>query len=79
LGPGAFQPLRVCSDDRGFGLRDAATEPARDGPGPVLPKERNGNGGDPQNAEIKAIVDVTESVTSQSRHSLRFAGVPTLR
>ena len=29
---------------------------------------------DPQNAEIKAIIDVPESVTSQSRHSLVLQG-----
>ena len=39
--------------------------------GHVLPEAGNGNdnGGDQQNAEIKAIIDVPESVTSQSRHS----------
>ncbi len=44
--------------------------------GHVLPGARNGNGGDPQNAEIKAIIDVSESVTSQSRHSLTLSGSP---
>jgi hypothetical protein len=36
----------------------------------------DGNGGEPQNAEIKAIIDVPESVTSQSRHSLTLSGSP---
>ena len=44
--------------------------------GRVLPEAGNGNGGDPQNAEIKAIIDVPESVTSQSRHSLTLSGSP---
>jgi Phage integrase family len=44
--------------------------------GHVLPEARNGNGGDPQNAEIKAIIDVPENVTSQSRHSLTLSGSP---
>jgi hypothetical protein len=42
----------------------------------VLPEVINGNGGDPQNAEIEAIIDVPESVTSQSRHSLLLQGSP---
>ena len=42
--------------------------------GRVLPDA--GNGGDPQNAEIKAVIDVPESVTSQSRHSLLLQGSP---
>jgi len=33
--------------------------------GHVLPEVRNGNGGDPQNAEIKAIIDVPKA----SRHN----------
>ena len=44
--------------------------------GRVLPEAGNGNGGGPQNAEIKAIIDVPESVTSQSRHSLALSGNP---
>jgi hypothetical protein len=44
--------------------------------GRVLPEAGNGNGADGQNAEIKAIVDVPESVTSQSRHSLTLSGSP---
>ena len=44
--------------------------------GRVLPGAGNGNGGDPQNAEIKAVIDVPESVTSQSRHSLLLQGSP---
>ena len=42
--------------------------------GRVLPA--NGNADGPQNAEIKAIIDVPESVTSQSRHSLTLSGSP---
>ena len=42
--------------------------------GRVLPANGNGNG--PQNDEIKAIIDVPESVTSQSRHSLTLSGSP---
>ena len=42
--------------------------------GRVLPV--TDNGGDPRNAEIEAIVDVPESVTSQSRHSLLLQGSP---
>ena len=42
----------------------------------MLPGAGNGNGGDPQNAEIKAVIDVPESVTSQSRHSLLLQGSP---
>ena len=44
--------------------------------GRVLPEAGNGHGGGPQNAEIKTIVDVPESVTSQSRHSLVLQGSP---
>ena len=44
--------------------------------GRVLPEEGNGNGVDTQNAEIKAIIDVPESVTSQSRYSLTLSGSP---
>jgi len=44
--------------------------------GRVLPEAPNGNGGDRQNAEIKAIIAVPESVTSQSRHSLTLSGSP---
>ena len=42
----------------------------------MLPEAGNGNGGDPQNAGIKASIDVPESVTSQSRHSLTLSGSP---
>jgi integrase len=45
--------------------------------GRVLPV--TGNGGDPQNAEIKAVLDVRESVTSQSRHSLLLQGLAAFR
>ena len=41
--------------------------------GRVLPQAGNGNGGDP---EIEAIIEVPESVTSQSRHSLTLSGSP---
>src|SRR6266853_5405232 len=41
--------------------------------GRVLPEAGNGNGGDP---EIAAIIEVPESVTSQSRHSLTLSGSP---
>jgi hypothetical protein len=44
--------------------------------GRVLPEAGNGNGGDPQNAEIKAIIEVPDSVTSRSRHSLTLSGSP---
>src|SRR5437867_2314560 len=44
--------------------------------GPCCPGVGNGNGGETQNAEIKAIIDVPESVTSQSRHSLTLSGSP---
>jgi hypothetical protein len=44
--------------------------------GRVLPEAGNGNGGDPQNAQIKAVIDVPESITSQSRHSLLLQGSP---
>ena len=44
--------------------------------GRVLPEAGDGNGGDPQNAEIKTVTDVPESVTSQSRHSLLLSGLP---
>jgi integrase-like protein len=44
--------------------------------GRVLPEASNGNGGDPQNTEIEAVVDVPDSVTSQSRHSLVLQGSP---
>jgi hypothetical protein len=43
--------------------------------GRVLPEAGN-DAGEPQNAEIKAIIDVPESVTSQSRHSLTLSGSP---
>src|SRR5205809_5787574 len=39
--------------------------------GRVLPEAGNGNGGDP---EIEVIIEVPESVTSQSRHSLTLSG-----
>ena len=41
--------------------------------GRVLPEAGNGNGGAP---EIAAIIEVPESVTSQSRHSLTLSGSP---
>src|SRR5437667_7770225 len=41
--------------------------------GRVLPEAGNGNGGD---AKIEAIIEVPESVTSQSRHSLTLSGSP---
>ena len=44
--------------------------------GRVLPEVGNGNGGDSRNPEIKAVIDVPESVTSQSRHSLLLQGSP---
>ena len=44
--------------------------------GRVLPEAGNGNGGHPQSAEIKAVIDVPEGVTSQSRHSLLLQGSP---
>jgi integrase len=44
--------------------------------GRVLPENGNGNADGPQNAEINAIIDVPESVTSQSRHSLTLSGSP---
>src|SRR5437773_1813842 len=44
--------------------------------GRVLPANGNGNGGDPQNADIKAVIDVPKSVTSQSRHNLTLSGSP---
>jgi hypothetical protein len=44
--------------------------------GRVLPEAGEGNGGDPQNVHIKAMIDVPESVTSQSRHSLTLSGSP---
>jgi hypothetical protein len=43
--------------------------------GPVLPAPSNGNGtGD--RGEIKAIVELRENVTSQSRHGLVLQGSP---
>jgi hypothetical protein len=39
--------------------------------GRVLPDPGNGNGGD---SEIEAIIEVPESVTSQSRYSLTLSG-----
>ncbi len=46
--------------------------------GRVLPVTDNGNGDDPEcgDAEIEAIIDVPESATSQSRHSLLLQGSP---
>jgi hypothetical protein len=44
--------------------------------GTVLPAKGNGNGGDPQEPEIQAIVEVPENVTSQSPHSLTLSGSP---
>ena len=43
--------------------------------GPVLPAASNGNG-NTDGGEITAIVDVPETVTSQSRHSLLLQGSP---
>ena len=42
--------------------------------GRVLPEA--GSGGDPQDPAIEAIIEVAESVTSQSRHSLVLRGSP---
>ncbi len=46
--------------------------------GCVLPVNGNGKGGDPEggDAEIDAIIEVPESATSQSRHSLVLQGSP---
>ena len=44
--------------------------------GTVLPAKGNGNGSDPQEPEIQAIVEVPKNVTSQSRHSLTLSGSP---
>jgi hypothetical protein len=44
--------------------------------GRVLPEVSHGNGGHPQNNEIEAVVDLADSVTSQSRHSLVLQGSP---
>src|SRR6266545_7566784 len=46
--------------------------------GRVLPVTDNGNGDDPEcgDAEIEAIIEVPDSVTSQSRHSLLLQGSP---
>ena len=46
--------------------------------GRVLPVTGNGNGADPEggDAEIEAIIQVPNSVTSQSRHSLLLQGSP---
>jgi hypothetical protein len=46
--------------------------------GRVLPVTGNGNGAHPEgrDAEIEAIIEVPESVTSQSRHSLTLSGSP---
>ncbi len=46
--------------------------------GRVLPSSGNGNGdgSQAQDAEIKAVVDVPDSVASQSRHSLTLSGSP---
>ena len=44
--------------------------------GRVLPGAGNANGSDLQDAEIKTIIDVPESVTSQSRRSLLLQGSP---
>ena len=46
--------------------------------GRVLPVTSNGNGADPEGgeAEIEAIIEVPDSVTSQSRHSLLLQGSP---
>ena len=44
----------------------------------MLPSNGNGNGdgSQAQDAEIKAVVEVPEGVTSQSRHSLTLSGSP---
>jgi hypothetical protein len=42
----------------------------------VLPAKGNGNGVDPQEPEIRAVVEVPENVTSQSRHRLTLSGSP---
>jgi hypothetical protein len=42
----------------------------------VLPKAGNGGDSERGNGEIEAIVEVPESVTSQSRHSLTLSGSP---
>ena len=45
--------------------------------GSVLPAlGGNGNGGNGDSAEIRAVVELPESVTSQSRHSLLLQGSP---
>ena len=46
--------------------------------GRVLPVTGNGNGAEPDSgdAEIEAIIEVPDSVTSQSRHSLTLSGSP---
>ena len=44
--------------------------------GRVLPKAGNGGDSESGNGEIDAIVEVPESVTSQSRHSLTLSGSP---
>jgi hypothetical protein len=45
--------------------------------GRVLPEAGDGNGGDPQNAEIKAVIDVPEHVTVTSQFA--FAGLAAFR
>ena len=46
--------------------------------GRVVPATRNENGGDPEGGDVKieAIIEVPDSVTSQSRHSLTLSGSP---
>jgi hypothetical protein len=44
--------------------------------GRVLPKAGNGGDSESGNGDIDAIVEVPESVTSQSRHSLTLSGSP---
>jgi hypothetical protein len=44
--------------------------------GCVVPAAGKGSGGDGDGAEIRAVVELPESVTSQSRHSLLLQGSP---
>ena len=70
--------LHEADAEMGCGLASPSKRQALDAldvqRGRVLPAA--GNGGDPQNAEIRAVIDVPESVTSQSRHSLTLSGSP---